>query len=267
MIHTNFPSQNALAELYAGAVFKCAATDKTQALTARIRGLLAEAFGADLQTVHERFVFADMKQPLADIRAMLERDAIYTDACRDILAGLGLPHMRRDALRLRCVMHGGHESKAAERAYAAHRDTWFGNPEAQINIWIPLLDVTADQTFTFYPSYFDAPIKNSSGVFNYDNWMQTVGWQGARTVQQAAEIDYPQVLEEIVDEKAFGFSAKAGEMIIFAAAHLHQTVPNSSGRTRFSIDFRAVHMADHQAGKGAPNVDNASRPDALRDYA
>lgn len=267
MINEKFPAQNALAALYAGMVFKCAATDDTQALVARIRALLEAAFGTDLQAVHERLAFAEMKQPLADIRAALERDTVYADACRDILAGLGMPDMRRDALRLRCVMHGEHESTAAARAYAAHRDTWFGNPEAQINIWIPLLDVTDDQTFTFYPSYFDAPIKNSSGVFDYDDWMQTVGWQGAKTVQQPADIDYPQVLEDIVDDKAFGFSAKAGEMIVFAASHLHQTVPNSSGRTRFSLDFRAVHMADHLAGKGAPNVDNASRPDALRDYA
>lgn len=267
MIETGLPQQNPLAALYAGTVFKKAATAETRTLVARIRGLLEGVFGEDLQTVHERFAFADMKQSLADIRAVLESDAVYTKACRDILSDLGMPDMRRDALRLRCVMHGGHESAAAARAYAAHRDTWFGNPEAQINIWIPLLDVTTDQTFTFYPSYFNRPIENSSGVFNYDDWMKTVGWQGAKTVQQPADIDYPQVLEDIVDAKAFGFSAKAGDMVIFAASHLHQTVPNSSGRTRFSLDFRAVNMADHLAGRSAPNVDNASRPDALRDYA
>ena len=267
MIFTTWPAQDPLAALYAGQVFKCAATAETLALTAGIRAALECAFGPDVQKVHERLTFADMKQPLADIRADLERDPAYAAACRRMLAGMGLPEMRLDALRLRCVMHDGHESSAAERAYAAHRDTWFGNPEAQVNIWLPVFDVSADETFTFYPSYFAAPIKNSSGGFDYDDWMGKVGWQGAKSVQKSVEIDYPQVLEEIRDDKAFGFAAKAGEMIVFAAAHLHQTVKNASGRTRFSLDFRAVHMPDHLAGRGAPNVDNASRPDALRDYA
>lgn len=267
MIRTSWPPQHSLAALYEGAVFKCAATSETLALVAVLRASLERAFGPGVQKVHERLTFAEMKQPLADIRADLERDPAYAATCRRILAGLGLPEMRLDALRLRCVLHGGHESPAAARAYAAHRDTWFGNPEAQINIWLPVFDVTAEETFTFYPAYFDEPIKNSSGGFDYDDWMGKVGWQGAKTVQQPVDIDYPQVLEDIRDDKAFGFAAQAGEMIVFAASHLHQTVRNASGRTRFSLDFRAVHMADHLAGRGAPNVDNASRPDALRDYA
>jgi hypothetical protein len=267
MIRTTWPEQNALAALYDGAVFKCAATAETQALVADVRAMLEEAFGPDVQSVHARLTFDDMKQSLADIRAALERGPVYADACRRILAALGLPEMRLDALRLRCVMHNGHESPAAERAYAAHRDTWFGNPEAQINLWLPVFDVTAAETFTFYPAYFNAPIENSSGGFDYDVWMNKVGWQGAKTVRQAVEIDYPKVLEEIRDDKAFAFDARAGEVIVFSASHLHRTVRNSSGRTRFSLDFRAVHMPDHLAGRGAPNVDNASRPDALRDYA
>ncbi len=267
MIDMSEPQENPLPALYAGKIFKSAATPETTALVTDIRAALTTAFGDDLQTVHERLSFAQMKQPLADIRAALERESTYTQACRAILAGLSMPDMRLDALRLRCVMHGGHESPAAARAYAAHRDTWFGNPEAQINIWIPLFDVTAAETFTFYPSYFKAPIQNSSGGFDYDDWMGKVGWQGAKTVQQPVDIDYPQILAPIADDKAFAFDARAGEMVVFAAAHLHQTVKNTSGRTRFSLDFRAVHMADHLAGRGAPNVDNGSRPDALRDYA
>jgi len=267
MIETTWPAENPRAALYAGKVFRCAATAQTQALVMRVRGALEDAFGTGLPAVHTRFSFSDMKQPLADIRSTLERETAYTDACRDILSALGMPDMRLDALRLRCVMHGGHESAAAERAYAAHRDTWFGNPEAQINIWMPLFDVTVPETFTFYPSYFNAPIKNSSGDFDYDDWIGKVGWQGAKTVQQPVEIAYPKVLGHIEDDKAFGFAARAGELIVFAASHLHQTVKNNSGRTRFSLDFRAVNMADHLAGRGAPNVDNASRPDALRDYA
>jgi len=255
--------------LYAGEIFHVPATLQTQDLVQDIHAALENEFGAPLQEVHTRLIFDDMKRPLAKLRHDLEHHPRYAQAGGAIIAALGLPaeDMRRDALRLRCVMHDGHQSPQATRAYAAHRDTWFGNPQSQINFWIPLHDVTPAQSFTFYPGYFNAPVKNTSGGFDYAQWMQVAGWQGAKTVQKYAEVDYPQVLETPCDAGAFAFSAKAGDIVIFAASHLHQTVKNTSGLTRFSLDFRAVHMADHLAGIGAPNPDNASRPDALQDYA
>ena len=39
-----------------------------------------------------------------------------------------------------------------------------------------------------------------------------------------------------------------------------------AGATRFSVDFRTVHLGDHRAGLGAPNVDNHSTGSALKDY-
>jgi len=37
---------------------------------------------------------------------------------------------------------------------------------------------------------------------------------------------------------------------------MHSTVPNSTGRTRFSIDFRTVDLRDARAQYGAPNIDS-----------
>jgi hypothetical protein len=55
-------------------------------------------------------------------------------------------------------------------------------------------------------------------------------------------------------------------MLIFSAAQLHSTVPNTSGRTRFSIDFRTVSLMDLETGRGAPNIDNRSTGTTLRDF-
>lgn len=57
-----------------------------------------------------------------------------------------------------------------------------------------------------------------------------------------------------------------GGIILFSEAQLHPTVPNASGVTRFSIDFRTVHSGDLQARCGAPNVDSAPIGTNLRDF-
>jgi hypothetical protein len=43
-------------------------------------------------------------------------------------------------------------------------------------------------------------------------------------------------------------------------------VPNTSGRTRYSIDFRTVHLDDARANQGAPNVDSACTGTTMGDY-
>ena len=47
---------------------------------------------------------------------------------------------------------------------------------------------------------------------------------------------------------------------------MHSSVPNSSGRTRFSIDFRTVHLDDVSRGLGAPNLDSECTGTSLGDF-
>ena len=54
--------------------------------------------------------------------------------------------------------------------------------------------------------------------------------------------------------------------MLFSAAQLHSTVPNTCGVTRYSIDFRTVHLDDVCSRNGAPNIDSACTGTTLRDY-
>ena len=47
---------------------------------------------------------------------------------------------------------------------------------------------------------------------------------------------------------------------------MHSSVPNTSGVTRFSIDFRTIHVNDAAAKRGAPNIDSACTGTVMRDY-
>jgi hypothetical protein len=55
-------------------------------------------------------------------------------------------------------------------------------------------------------------------------------------------------------------------VIVFSAAQLHSTVPNSSGQTRFSIDFRTVHLDDVVNKAGAANIDSYCTGSTMGDY-
>jgi hypothetical protein len=57
-----------------------------------------------------------------------------------------------------------------------------------------------------------------------------------------------------------------GGVILFSSAQMHSTVPNTSGRARYSIDFRTVNLADLRAGFAAPNVDSRPVGTSLRDF-
>jgi hypothetical protein len=57
-----------------------------------------------------------------------------------------------------------------------------------------------------------------------------------------------------------------GGTLLFSGAQLHSSVTNSSGRTRYSIDFRTVHRAEAERGAGAPNIDSSCTGTALGDF-
>ena len=253
--------------IYAGTVVRIPSSSASRRLVAEVWAAIEREFGAATARRELQFKLPgeELYARIGKVRKRLSSEATYQKLLYELLSEQGFAKGEHavDPVRLRAVTHNGHENPLAAPAYTAHRDSWYANPEAQINWWIPLHDVTEADTFAFFYDLFGKPVENNSGDFDYDEWMKSVGWQN--TNGKAAV--YPSVDEGILSaEKGVAFSAEAGEMILFSCAHLHQTVKNVSGLTRFSIDFRTVHLLDHEAGKGAVNVDNKSTGSALKDY-
>ena len=73
-------------------------------------------------------------------------------------------------------------------------------------------------------------------------------------------------MEELQLDPDIRLVCEPGGLIVFSAAHLHSTVPNTSDVTRISIDFRTVHAGDLAAGREAPNLDSQSSGTTLMDY-
>lgn len=267
MISDTLPSSNEdlRQALYAGQIFRVKANDASKRLVARIIELLQAEFGIDSGTPLNKLQFtmdgAELFSRIGKVRKLIvaEHQLVF-----DVVSSLGFAPADNavDPARLRAVTHLGHENPLAAPAYTAHRDTWYANPESQINFWVPLFDVTDGQTFAFFPMYFDKPVDNESQGFDYDQFVANVGWQNTNGTAAV----YPSTDTSSFEATGERFTLDAADILLFSASHLHQTTKNVSGVTRFSVDFRTVNLNDHAKGLGAPNVDNRSTGSALKDY-
>lgn len=151
-------------------------------------------------------------------------------------------------------------------AWHPHRDTWTAALPCQINWWIPIYELKSANALTFYPQYWDQPIKNSSSSYNYYKWNQQHRGTHVSQYLKSDPRPVPRATEELKLEPEVRLICPVGGIILFSAAHLHASVPNTSGVTRFSFDFRTVHLDDIAAKRGAPNIDSKCEGHMLRDY-
>lgn len=227
-----------------------------QTLAEAARETVTDIFGEDPEALSNSI----FKRRLDKARKLLSAPRFHTLALR-LLQNLGLSTegLRTDTLRLRAVSPGLEAVEAAAPVFYAHRDTWYGNPKCQINVWVPLQDVDSGNSFRFYPEHFTTPIANDSANFDADSF------RGFGRLDPAGGWCYPRALERPSGD-VYDVCMKKGEALLFSASHLHQTLPNQSQRVRFSVDFRFFLEPHLQNGVGAPDPDNQSRGLLIQDY-
>jgi ectoine hydroxylase-related dioxygenase (phytanoyl-CoA dioxygenase family) len=150
-------------------------------------------------------------------------------------------------------------------AFHPHRDCWYSAPFNQINWWIPIYEVVPENVMAFHPQYFDRPVRNGSARYDYAEWNRTSRLAAAQHIRSDTR-EQPRPEEPVELEPQIRVVPEPGGVMMFSGAQLHSTVPNTSGRTRFSIDFRTVNIDDVRARRGARNVDAACTGTTLRDF-
>jgi len=273
MIINKIPASNQelRKQLYDGALLIGDANSASMSLVNIVRDALIEMFGEDYRHAQFRIDAQEFFTRIGRLRKQIYTSAEVSKAIWAVISALGFNKKAYafDPPRLRVVMDGGHKNVRAKAVYNCHRDTWYAHSQSHFVWWIPLDDLSEDETVLFYPECYRVPVPNDSKFFDYKEWSaggwaRRLGWQNRNT--GLVEI-YP-ALQEPHGElgKELRFSCKRGQNILFAGAHLHRTIPQSLGTTRFSIDFRLLHLEDHKQGIGAPNVDNQSTGVEEREY-
>jgi hypothetical protein len=179
--------------------------------------------------------------------------------------GCDLDQTYFDVPRLRTSTSDGYLTKGIAYAWHPHRDTWYSAPMSQLNFWMPVYPIQAANAMAFHPEYFARVVSNSSSDFNYYEWNSI--HRPAASSNVAADtrpLPGPTVDIELIDPLIL--VPPVGGLIEFSGQHLHSSVENQTGRTRYSIDFRTVHIGDVAAGQGANDVDVACTGSSIRDF-
>ena len=255
-------------QLYNGQLFVYSPTKSSLELASFAQELAAEAFAPHAP---EEAQYALPVETYVDILAALKPKFIHHPRCKELIRGIftdlgcDLEKTYFDVPRLRTMTHGDYLTAGLAYAFHPHRDTWFSAPPSQLNWWIPVYDIRPDNTMAFHPKYWTQPVRNSSRDYNYYRWNKESRKEAAKQVKTDTR-KQPQAEETMEMEPQLRLVCKAGGIIIFSGAFMHSTVRNTSGRTRFSIDFRTVQIDDVLARRGAPNIDSACTGTTLRDF-
>ncbi|MCH8147975.1 MAG: hypothetical protein IH987_08270 [Planctomycetes bacterium] len=254
--------------LFEGQLFVGAARESTSALCALARDMCEEAFAPyDPQEAQHHMPVEDYVAILAELKPKF----IHHPRCKEIIPGIladcgcDLEKTYFDAPRLRTVTSDGYLTAGLGYPFKPHRDTWYSPPMCQINWWLPVHPIESENAMAFHMHYWDRPIENSSHEFNYQEWNLTGRKQAPKLVKQDTRRQ-SEATEPLQLDPELRIVTEPGGLTIFSAAHLHSTVPNTTERTRISIDFRTVHMDDLVENRGAPNLDSNCTETTIGDY-
>jgi hypothetical protein len=220
----------------------------------------------DPRHVHEALTPAELAPILGRLKPAYTHHPEARRLVTRILDELGvdLDDCHLDVPKLRTSYPTGHLTKGIAYAFGGHRDTWYGSPQAQINWWLPIYPLTADNAMAFYPRYFSTPVTNDSDQFNY--YRRNVERRDvARFIDEDPRVQ-PSAVGLGPDEPEFRLLPDVGGIIVFSGAQLHATVSSPTALSRYSVDFRTVSRRDVERGLGAPNVDAHCTGTALRDF-
>jgi hypothetical protein len=262
------PDDERRERLFAGELFVYSPFSESLELVKFADRLVREAFG----NLSPEFAQFEMQvEEYASVLGKLKPRFIHHPECKQripaILKRLGCDAENTyfDVPRLRTSTAASYLTTGIAYAFHPHRDTWYSAPMCQINWWMPVYPLASDNGMAFHTEYWDQALANSSAGYDYQEWNRTSRFDAAKHIGVDTR-EQPRPLEPLRPGRDIRLIPPPGGIVVFSAAQLHSSVPNTSDRTRFSIDFRTVNVNDVRAFAGARNVDSRCSGSTMEDY-
>ncbi len=254
--------------LYEGQLFVFLPPSSSVALCQFAREMIQEEFGS-LDPLKAQYSLP--VEQYATILSRLKPKFIHHPKSKNYIQGIlkelgcDLNKTYFDVPRMRSSTSDDYLTTGIAYAWHPHRDTWYSAPHCQLNWWIPIYEIDSNDGVAFHTRYWSQPVPNDSSKYNYYQWNKEHRPAAAQYIKQDPR-PLPRPVVELELDSQVRPICPVGGIILFSGAQLHSTVPNTSGRTRFSIDFRTVHLDDVVGKRGAPNIDSACTGTSLRDF-
>ena len=247
--------RSARADMYGGTINVTTPSTASTALVEFARELIGEAFG---RRDPELAQFDLPVDGYGEIVARLETGFLGHDEPRRLVQrllvdrGCDPASTYFDVPRLRVSTSDDYLGTGIAYAWHPYRDTWRAAPLAQLDHWMPVYGITEDDAKAFHPEYFDRAVGNDSAEYDHDH--------------RDATHPLPRLSETVDLLSSTTFVPPVGAILQFSGQHLHSDVPNTSGRTRFSIDFGTVDAGDLRVGLSARDVDSRCAGSTICDF-
>ncbi len=262
---SSYDDQERRQRLYAGQVFVFSPRPSTIALCEFAREMIETAFAPlDPRDAQNSLPVEEFVAVLAELKPRFTNHPEAKRLIQGILSEYGceLSDTYFDVPKMRSMAHGDYLTSGIAYALHPHRDTWYASPLCQLNWWLPIYEIQSENSMAFFPRYWSQGVRNDSSSYDHYEWNR----EGRRNAALHVKTDtrrQPRPEEPMDLDTQLRLVCRAGGLILFSGAQMHATVPNTSGRTRFSIDFRTAHIADLAGRLGASNIDSAPKGTTL----
>ena len=254
--------------LYKGQIYLYTPRQSVMKLVTLARTMIEDAFGGRNPELaqHEMEVGA-FEALLMKLKPQFVNSHEGKLIVKEILADMGCDVDKTyfDLPRMRTSTSDNYLTTGIAYSFDAHRDTWFSGPLNQVNWWFPIYDVAPENTMVFYPDYFSKHVRNGSFGYNCHEWNRISRLVSKGEIKEDTR-KRPLPLEAIDDTNEMIIIPPVGSLIVFSGTHLHASIPNHSGKTRYSIDFRTVDLDDTRSHIGSENIDNYCSGTIMRDF-
>ena len=223
------------------------------------KALLQSKFGkGDVTTVQNQREQQQFLREMGEVQSLFRRStqarALFFEVLKE--CGVDITTTFYDHFPLRVVPFSDQHQGAHRAAIGHHRDTWGSNINSQQNWWAPIFSLESERTIAIYPDYWDKPLANTTATWSFEDFLKT-----RNQTESERHVPYPSAptpTASIDESKIVKIVIEPGDVLNFASAHLHASVPNSTLATRFSVEMRTVNQDDLANNRKAPNVDNAA---------
>ena len=231
--------------LYGGDLFAFSPGESATKLAELARELSEAAFAPhDPQVAQESMPAERYVEILAELKPDVHPPPSREGADRRAAVGAGLRH-REDLLRRAAASHDGArrvpEGGPRLPVPPTSRHLVLGSPPAAQLVAAGLRRSSRENCMAFHPQYFDTPVRNSSAGYDYEEWSKTGRQQAAKQVKKETR-KQPQAEEPLELEPDVRVVTPPGGTLVFSAAQLHSTVPNTT----------EPHALQHRLPHGQP---------------